>query len=180
MLILLNKAISVACFAMRCWQFFLLPHFSQSIDADMNVSAAHSLKLQREFVWDLLWGGNPCCILGGESSVSALLLSLPMSPRSAAAEGHLTACVGGRCPCGDIQPSSRITSSCCSGCSGHCWHPSLQDPPAAPVASLLSSHVPVGAANSIFNEGFGINAPNLGPSLQSPGFLIMYHHFMVL
>lgn len=41
-----------------------------------------------------------------------------------------------------------------------------------PGASLPSSHAHVGTANSVLNEGFGINAPSLGPSLQSPGFLI--------
>lgn len=114
MLILFNKAISVACFAMRCRQFFLLPHFSQSIDADTNVSAAHSLKLQRKIGWDWLWGGNPRCSLDGESFVSALLLSpinVPMLSRCR--KGYLTFSVGGRCPCGDTQP--------CFGCREHCW-----------------------------------------------------------
>lgn len=170
MLILFNKAITVACFAMRCWQFFLLPHFSQSIDADTNVSAAHSLKLQRKIGWDLLWGGNPCHSLDGNIFVSALLLSpINVPTLSSCCKGHLTFSVGVRCPRGDIQPCSGVTSSRCSGCRGHCWHPSLETAPAA-SASLLSSRVRVGAASWVLDEGFGIKALNLGPSLQSPGF----------
>lgn len=179
MLILFNKAITVACFAMRCWQFFLLPHFSQSIDADMNVSAAHSLKLQRKIGWDLLWGGNPCHSLDGNIFVSALLLS-PVNVPSHAQQllrgtPHLL------CGC-EMSPWGHPAllwshSSRCSGCRGRCWHPSLECffhcpsilPPGA-SASLPSSHARVGAANCVLNEGFGIKALNLGPSLQSPGF----------
>lgn len=35
-------------FAMRCWQCFLLPHFSRGIDADVNVAAASSSKFWRK------------------------------------------------------------------------------------------------------------------------------------
>lgn len=119
MLILFNKAITVACFAMRCWQFFLLPHFSQSIDADMNVSAAHSLKLQRKIGWDLLWGGNPCHSVDGNIFVSALLLSPVNVPTlSSCCEGHLTFSVGVRCPRGDIQPCSGVTPAAVPGAEG--------------------------------------------------------------
>lgn len=118
MLILFNRAITVACFAMRCWQFFLLAHFSQGIAADTNVSAAHSLKLRREIWRDLLWGGNPHHPLDGRSFVSALLLSpLDVPTLSSCCKGHLTFSGGVRCLCGESQPRSGVTSSC-SGCRG--------------------------------------------------------------
>lgn len=180
MLILFNKAISVACFAMKCWQFFLLPHFSQSIDADTNVSAAHSFKLQRKIGWDWLWGGNPQCSLGGRTLCPLFCSLLPMSPRSAAAEGHLTSCVGGRCPLGTSSPALDSLPAAALGAGSTAGILPCRTLCCSCKASLQSSHAPVGTANSILPEGFGIHAPNLGPSLESPGFLIIYHHFMVV
>lgn len=169
MLILFNKAISVACFARRCWQFFLLPHFSQSIDADTNVSAAHSLKLQTKIGWDLLWDGNPRHSLHGESFVSFFCSLLSMSPRSAAAVRDTSPLCGWRCPCGDTSPALESLPAAAVGAGallasfpGQC----------KPLASLLSTQARVGTANSLLNEGFGINALNLRPGLQSPGFLV--------
>lgn len=124
MLILFNKATSVACFAMRRWQLFLLPHFSHSIDADTNVSAAHSLKLQRKIGWDLLWGGNPHCSLGGESSVSALLLSPVNTPAARDTSPFLWV---GSVPVGTSALLWGHFQLLCQ-VQGHCWHPSLQNP----------------------------------------------------
>lgn len=168
MLILFNKAISVACFAMRCRQFFLLPHFSQSIDADTNVSAAHSLKLQRKIGWDWLcgvaihavpWMGRALCLL--------FCSPLSMSPCSAGAARDTSPSLGvGGVPVG--TPSRALGAGSTAGSfpgesTGFLCKPG---------ASLLPSHAHVVTANSVLNEGFGINAPNLGPSLQCPAFLV--------
>lgn len=134
MLILFNKAISVACFAMKCWQFFLLPHFSQSIDADTNVSAAHSFKFQTKIGWDWLWVTAHSVPWVGRALCLLLCSLLPMSPRSAAAEGHLTSCVGGRCPLGTSSPALGAGGTAgIPPCRAHCCS-------CKPLASLLSSH----------------------------------------
>lgn len=162
MLILFNKAISVACFAMKCWQFFLLPHFSQSIDADTNVSAAHSFKLQTKIGWDWQWGDNPQCSRGGQSSVSAPLLSPANVPTLSSCWGTPHLLCGWEMSPGDIQP--------CSGCRGHCWHPSLQNPLLLLQASAISSVQPRSFWNSKLHFTWGIwnPCPKPGPSLESP------------
>lgn len=175
MLILFNKAISVACFAMKCWQFFLLPHFSQSIDADTNVSAAHSFKLQTKIGWDWLWGDNPQCSLGGQSSVSAPLLSPANVPTLSSCWGTPHLLCGWEMPLGDIQP--------CSGCRGHCWHPSLQSPLLLLQASGISSVQPLFVLEQptpFYMRDLESIPQTWDPVWNPPGFLIIYHHFVVV
>lgn len=137
MLILFNKTISVACFAMRCWQFFLLPHFSQSIDADMNVSAAHSLKLQRKIGWDLLWDGNPRHSMDVESFVSVLLLSPINVPTLSSAGRDTSPLCGWEMSLWGHQPCSGVTPSCC--CVQGAVLASFPGE-SKPLARLLSTH----------------------------------------
>lgn len=86
---------------------------------------------------------------------------LSASPRSAAAARDTSPSLW------DTKPCSGVTSAAVLG-AGTLLPSSPAEPTGCcckPGASLPSTHARVGTANSVLNEGFGINAPNLGPSL---------------
>lgn len=133
MLILFNKDISVACSAMRCWQCFLLLHFSRDIDADVNIAASSSLKTWRKNIFVLAMQWQLILFPGCKNlDVSPVLLLSPINPPvlRSCYQGHLTLLCGrdtslwGWCRCvlmSHLHPLLAVR--------GDCWHPSLESQP---------------------------------------------------